>query len=196
MLPDYDGAGLLSPNPNTVLADLEQQVALMIEQVHHLAWELRPAVLDNVGLGAALAEYVSDWSRNSGVTVDMMVSPQVPDDLSLTMQSTLYRVTQEALTNVARHAKATVVSVMLSSSLPTAHKRGAVRLVISDNGRGFNTRVASSRLGVQGMQERMQLVGGSLEIESAPKQGTSVFASIPLEARSDHSKMDGSKAIA
>jgi PAS domain S-box-containing protein len=159
---------------------LQHQMEELVNMAHRLAWELRPAELDNIGLDAALRQYVKDWERN-GIAVDFVSripgEQQVKKETGITSdaETALYRVVQEALTNVLRHAGASQVAVVL--------ERGTkfVTVIIEDNGRGFEIEAASLsiRLGLRGMQERMELVGGTLEIESSPGEGTTVYARVP-----------------
>jgi len=144
-------------------------------EVHHLALELRPTALDDLGLYAALANYVEGWSERSGIVIDFHGDGANPDRLPAPVETALYRVIQEALTNVLRHAEARYVSVVLQRS------PGQVSAVIEDDGRGFDAdSVAEYRLGILGMRERAVLVGGTLSVESGPGRGTTVIARIPL----------------
>ena len=143
-----------------------------------IAWDLRPAALDDVGLNAALATLVNDWSKTHGVTAELHVTD--PDAIRLTgeVESHLYRVVQEALNNVTKHAAATRVSVLLE------RRDHNVIVIIEDDGRGFDVEKAMEkghqRMGLIGMQERAALVGGSMEIESAPGKGTTLFVQMPV----------------
>ncbi|RYG56678.1 sensor histidine kinase, partial [bacterium] len=155
------------------LDNLRTLVDGLMKAAHRQAWELRPAELDAMGLEAALRQYLGDWSTRAEIEVDFDTdgwderpSPEV--------ETTLYRVVQEAVTNVTRHAQATYVSVVLQQDGKMANA------IIEDNGCGFDTDQNSGRLGVLGMQERLAIVGGTLEIESIPGDGTSVFARVPL----------------
>lgn len=157
----------------------------LIEQVQRLAWEMRPAELDTLGLPAALNEYVEEWSAQYGIKA-VFVHNFPEDTLSTTgpLEVALYRVTQEALTNVYRHAQATAVSVILDRD------KTSLRAIVEDDGKGFDTdkdehgqeRTTAQRLGLLGMEERMELVGGTLTIESQPGKGTTVYARAPMPA--------------
>ena len=141
--------------------------------VDYLVWELRPTALDDLGLRAALSNYVKDWSQRVGVPAQVHTTGLVDDRLSSEIETTLYRITQEALTNVARHAKASHVEIILE-------RRGdAVVLVVEDNGTGFEPDEAAVQdghgFGLLGMRERAALVGATLQIESAPGQGTTIL---------------------
>ena len=147
--------------------------------VHHLAMELRPTALDDLGLVVALATYAETWSERSGMEIDLQQDGLDEERLPSMIETALYRVVQESLTNVMRHAKATRVSIILQRTPEM------VSAVIEDNGRGFEAESLSSfRLGILGMRERMSLIGGTLIVESEPDQGTAVYARIPLQTNS------------
>ena len=164
-------------------AQLRQQVDLLSQEMHALAVRLRPRALDDFGLQAALTAYVNAWSQRSGIAVDLHAEPDI-QRLSPTVESVVYRVVQEALTNVARHSRATRASVVVE------RRDGQIVAIIEDNGRGFDARSAGehrtvSGLGLLGIQERAALLGGSAQIESAVGSGTTVFVRVP--ARSEDS---------
>jgi PAS domain S-box-containing protein len=151
--------------------------------LHHVALELRPASIDDLGLEHALSDYISAWSAQYGVEADFHCGDCHLDDLTEEVRTTIYRVVQEGLTNVARHAGATSLSVVIDCDATV------LRLTIEDNGSGFDAssiadgraRRLGSGLGVAGMRERLTLIGGSLEIESTPGAGTTLFVRIPLD---------------
>ncbi len=155
---------------------LRDVAAHTVDDVGRLARGLHPAVLDDKGLVAAARRHASDFAKAFGVVVDLRVHGSVPRRLAPLAQSTMYRILQEALTNVARHARAHVVGVVLK------HKDAMLELVIRDDGVGFYPAAAlsaASGLGLHGMQERVALLGGSVEIESRPGHGTTIRARIP-----------------
>ncbi len=162
------------------VARLEQLTDGLMRDIHRLAWELHPAVLDDLGLESALRRYTEDWSEASRVPVDMHVQGVEGQRLPLELETTLFRVTQEALTNVARHANARRVSVLLE------RRPSLVSLILEDDGAGFDatdafkTSGAGSKLGLLGMRERVALAGGILDLESRPGAGTTVFVRVPL----------------
>lgn len=157
---------------------LRKQMEGLGQMLHRIAWELRPASIDELGLTHALENYIEEWSAKNAITVDFHCSDAKLDGRPDEIRTTLYRIIQEALTNVAKHAQsATRVSVVISTSDETLH------LAIEDNGRGFDPTALSSRLGLAGMRERMSLVGGKLEIELSPTTGTTIFARIPFATR-------------
>jgi signal transduction histidine kinase len=150
--------------------------------VHHVALELRPTALDDFGLHTTLVNYVEEWSERSGVGVDFHSTGLDGKRLPSPIETALYRVVQEGLTNVLKHAQARRVSLIIQSSLDQ------VLAILEDDGRGFDADAAISsrgprgRLGLLGMRERVALVGGTLTIESTPGRGTTIFARIPLSA--------------
>ena len=160
---------------------LESLAEGLMRDVHRLAWELRPPALDDLGLELALQRFTSQWSEKAAVPVDFHSHGLSGQRLPIEYETTLYRVTQEALTNVARHAAARQVSLLLE------RRSDLVSLIIEDDGNGFNAetivRDAPTRgsLGLLGMQERVKLVGGALEIESAAGAGTTIFVRLPLQ---------------
>jgi PAS domain S-box-containing protein len=162
------------------IGKLEQLADGLVRDIHRLAWELRPAVLDDLGLEAALRRYTTEWSENSGVPLDFHSQGLEARRLPQELETTLYRIAQEALSNVVRHANARRVSVLLE------RRPGHISLIVEDNGDGFEvdtlmqTSVTQGKLGLLGMQERVMLVRGTLEIESTPGAGTAVFVRIPL----------------
>jgi two-component system, NarL family, sensor histidine kinase UhpB len=159
---------------------LRLQMEQMGKALHHVAWELRPASLDELGLASALANYASEWSEQYRIEIDFHCADPKLDELSDEIRTTIYRVVQEGLTNIAKHAPtATSVSVVIDRSGAT------VVLTIEDNGPGFDSvqkasAVERTGLGLAGMRERLTLVGGEFELESAIGAGTTVFVRIPL----------------
>jgi signal transduction histidine kinase len=161
------------------LADLRALSSQTLDTVHTLALQLRPSVLDDLGLVPAVERLASEFQRAHGLPITLETNLRTRPRLPATVETTLYRITQEALTNVARHAGAQSVSVVLEA------QRGVIALIIEDDGQGFDpTRLTAERdersLGIFGMRERATLLGGTLTIESAPGAGTTIFVEIPL----------------
>jgi signal transduction histidine kinase len=162
-------------------SDMRAIVTETLDDVHNLSLELRPSVLDDMGLVPALARYVESCPARFGLQVDFVIAGMDRQRLPMEVETTLYRIAQEALTNVARHSKAGHASVLLE------RRRRAAVLVIEDDGEGFDTaQVLGSpaereRLGLYGMMERASLVGGQLTVESRPGAGTTVSVEVPLE---------------
>jgi len=149
--------------------ELDQDVAFRV-------WELRPAALDALGLAAALAEYAGNWSNRFGVRAELHVTRPSGPRLTRDMETTIYRFAQEALNNVAKHARADRVDVVLE------HTSDGVSLIVEDNGIGFDPsrlETPGAGLGLMGMRERAALAGGDVHIESAPGQGTTLILRIP-----------------
>jgi len=152
----------------------------MGKSLHRVAADLRPASIDELGLANSLSTYIADWSLRTGVGADFHCSDDNIDEHSEEIKTALFRIVQEALTNVAKHAAGvTTVGVVLSRS------PSMLRLTIVDDGCGFEPLArpdegGKRRLGLAGIRERLRLLGSDLEIESAPGQGTSLFARIPL----------------
>ncbi|HWS56088.1 MAG TPA: sensor histidine kinase [Pyrinomonadaceae bacterium] len=150
------------------------------QEVRDLAWELRPPELDHLGLKDAVATYAEQWSRRTGVAVDFVSAGGDCRRLTSEAETALYRVAQEALTNVVKHASARDVTLVLEQTPEQ------VLLVVEDNGRGFDAEGSAERpgarrkMGLLGMRERVELAGGSLDIESAAGAGTTLVARVPL----------------
>ncbi|MBX9843083.1 MAG: PAS domain S-box protein [Xanthobacteraceae bacterium] len=163
---------------------LRERMEEIGKSLHRIARELRPASIDELGLNSALANYVAEWSQQFGIAADFHRGDVDLDALTDEKRTAIYRIVQEALTNIAKHAReATSVSVLVGRSGST------LQLTIEDNGRGFDAAVPSGNsglsgrrgLGLAGMRERLALIGGELEIESSSGVGTTVFARIPLD---------------
>jgi signal transduction histidine kinase len=160
------------------IARTQKMVERSVDIVHRFARELRPAALDDLGLIPALHSFVKAFSRRTQIHVRLKVFAEV-EKLDSNRRTVLYRVAQEALTNVSRHAKATRVDVSIQK-LPKL-----VRMTIEDNGKSFRVQRVQlargrKRLGLLGMRERVEMVGGRFDVESAPGQGTTITAQIPL----------------
>jgi PAS domain S-box-containing protein len=160
------------------IARTQRLVEHAVNIVHQFARELRPAVLDDLGLIPALHSYLKDLNARTGVRTELTAAATV-EQLDPARRTVLYRVAQEALTNVARHARAHRVEVILER-LPDR-----VCMSIKDDGKSFDVeRVrrakGNGQLGLLGMRERLEMVGGNLVIESAPGKGTTIQAQIPL----------------
>jgi signal transduction histidine kinase len=160
------------------LGSLEHEANKIDDHISFLAWQIRPSNLEQDGLVGALDAYVNEWSRNFTITAEFIATPQSPRQLVPEIEINLYRITQEALNNVAKYSKATGVAVLFSVN------DDDVSLVVEDNGIGFDpgsTELTNGHggLGLKGMRERAELLGGSFEIESAPGEGTKLFTRIP-----------------
>ena len=164
------------------LGDLLGKLQQMGRSLHHLAKELRPASIDELGLASAVASYVSEWGERFGITADFHCGYSRLDELPDETRTGIYRIVQEGLTNIAKHApSANHASIVIDRI------NGVLQLTIEDDGPGFRSPedTANARdhggLGLAGMRERLWLIGGDLVIETSPESGTALFARIPLE---------------
>lgn len=164
----------------TQLEQLQVIVNQLNQQVHDIAWELRPLILDDLGLQVALLTLFEKWSLSTGIKVNFQCSGLAEQRLPEMVETGVYRIIQEALTNVSKHAMARNVVVTL------VHFKDRLMVNITDDGRGFDASLAESGrkgskcLGLLGIQERVDLFYGTLDIVSAPDNGTALRLSIPL----------------
>ncbi len=173
-----DGCCNDGQNGSGLIHELEARIRDLVDEVHQLAWEMRPSILDDYGLDSALQTYVDDTAKHCGIPIDYQ-SSSCPgtDRLPAWVEVTLYRVAQEALTNVVRHSQASRASVVL------LRQATDVVLMVEDNGCGFeytSPQNGHKGLGLMGMGERVNLCGGSCTIESGLRRGTTVRVKIPL----------------
>jgi signal transduction histidine kinase len=159
---------------------LQEVAELLDSEVSFLAWELRPFALDELGLVDAIGTFVREWSKHYEIPAEFHSSGLANVPLDESSDSHLYRIAQEALNNIVKHSRASAVNVLLEKT------GDELVLIVEDNGVGMkpsersNGRKGGKGLGLEGMRERASLIGGSLEIESAPGAGTTVYARIPL----------------
>lgn len=158
----------------TKASELREVASHTLDEVHDLSIRLRPRVLDDLGLAAALERLAHEWQTRYKTPADVII--QLNERLPGEIETALYRIVQEALTNIARHAKAHSISILVEKHGDT------VRAIVEDDGIGFdiNTKQGEQHLGLLGMRERAELLGGTLTTESTPEQGTSIFIEIPL----------------
>src|SRR5437763_6375540 len=154
--------------------ELRELVVSTLQDVRRLAVELRPSALDDFGLVAALERLAESFAEQTAISVDFqtaLADERLPPDV----ETALYRIVQESLTNVVKHARARRVSILL------ARKNGAVKAVVEDDGRGFDpAEETEDGFGLVGMRERLALLGGRLEVESGRDAGTTIAAEVPL----------------
>lgn len=148
-----------------------------IDEVRCAVADLAPAILDERGLARALSSWCDDFAERTGVTLERSIGP-LPDRLSTALETTCYRIAQEALTNVTKHARARRVDLALRV------EGGRLTLTVRDDGRGFDPKAFEDRAGhgLRGIRERVWLLGGELALESAPGAGTRLEAVLPLDA--------------
>ena len=148
--------------------------------VDFLAWELRPAVLDDLGLAAALPRFLDQWTAHYGLPTKFQSTGPIAGRLSVDEETAFYRIAQEALTNVVKHAHATRVDVVLEG------RADDVILVVEDDGVGFEVILDDARtagVGLIGMRERASLIGATLQVESGPGKGTTIYLRLPVGER-------------
>lgn len=165
-----------SPEAQGLQVRLQESVSLVehaLQQVRNLSLDLRPSILDDLGLVSALLWYAERQSERTGTDIQVVMDP-LPSRLPQDIETACFRIVQEALTNVARHSQAKHVRIEL------CRRGNDLEVTIRDDGSGFDVKAARAKasgggsMGLLGMQERAELVGGRLSIESAPVQGTTI----------------------
>jgi signal transduction histidine kinase len=159
------------------IAGTQRLVQKSVKIVHRFAIRLRPALLDDLGLIPALNSFITGLVERTNLSIKLITFPGL-QDLDVKKRTVFYRVAQEALTNVARHAEAKLVTITFKK------RRKSVLMEIKDNGKSFNVQYVllakgKKHLGVLGMRERVEMVGGTFRIDSHPGKGTLVFSEIP-----------------
>jgi len=163
------------------ISNTQRLVEKSVAAVHRFARELRPAMLDDLGLIPALLSFMKEFGKRTGLQIRFTaLTADRIEQLTSVKRTVLYRVVQEALTNITKHAHASLAKVSIQ-----IHS-GAICMMISDDGKSFDVeRVLSARrricLGILGMRERVEMVGGTFAIESIPGKGTTVGVKIPLQ---------------
>jgi len=155
------------------IQELKRSITEEMDSIHAMAVELRPSILDDMGIEAALDLYAKDFQAKHGITVNVLIIGFGERRPAPEAETTIYRVVQEAMTNAARHAKADEIKVILE------WRGDIIRGIIEDNGVGFEVeRRKPDRLGLYSMEERVTLLGGSFSIDSEPGTGTMVSFTI------------------
>ena len=160
------------------IANALEVLARIDQDVDFIAWELRPAALDDLGLARVLDTYVKEWSRHAGIPAKFHARPGNLQRFAPEVEASIYRIAQEGLNNVAKHARAHSVNVLLELRDET------LTLVVEDDGVGFPPTVrGETMIGLTGMRERALAVGGTVELEPTPGGGATLLACIPTAAR-------------
>jgi signal transduction histidine kinase len=174
------------PEARREISSISSALQGAINTVRDLSYDLRPPVLDDMGLIQAIFQYCKEFSERTGLAIDFSSAGLEPTELDSDTEIHLYRLIQEALNNIAKHAEARRVSVKFVRAFPN------IILRIEDDGKGFDVdarRIASpneKRMGLQNMEERVHLIQGKMEIQSRLMQGTKIIIRIPSkEAKRD-----------
>ena len=181
-------AGQSRSNLGSRVQHLQELATQTARDLHRVAVELRPAALDDLGLVKAIRALIETWSTRYRIEVDFEAGQYKAAGISSEIETTLYRIIQEALNNVSKHSGATRVALILRRT------EEQVQAIIEDDGRGFDARVTSQsrngsgRLGLLGIQERLGIVGGNFKIESAPERGATLFVRIPISKAHEKEK--------
>ena len=159
------------------ISEMENIAQRIDESVDFIAWELRPAALDGVPLFAAIATYVKQWSQHTGVAATAVSSSLREARFSPETETAAYRIVQESLNNTRKHSGAKNAELIFEK------QAGSVVLIIGDDGEGFDLEAQAKRaegMGLAGMKERAAQIGATLEIETSPGEGTTVYLEIPV----------------
>ena len=165
---------LYDRDPQTAKNHLEEADALLDAvktELTNLVHELRPQSVDGQDFSETLKEYAADWSHRNGIELDLSVDGD--DELSLEIKETLFRIAQEALANTARHSSAQ------HAYLSVDYRTDLVKMTIKDDGHGFDINIQHGGLGLYSMRERAEVLGGSFAIESSAEQGTQIVVTLP-----------------
>ncbi|RZB37774.1 MAG: hypothetical protein SRB2_00876 [Desulfobacteraceae bacterium Eth-SRB2] len=189
------GFETLFDNQPTIPREIRQKVSELskmlrecIKEVRDLSYELRPLVLDELGLAQALFQYCNDFSENNGINIDFHFAGMKKLKLDFDTEINLYRLIQESLVNIKKHADAGHVTIKLVAAFPN------IILRIKDDGRGFNvqkrlaTLTKEKRMGIRSMEQRVKLLQGEMEIQSKPMQGTNISIKLPYKDKDSGSK--------
>lgn len=167
------------PGAMAELAKLRDLTGRIGGEINRMAWELRPTALDDLGLETAITQHLEEWSERSGLHFDLQVELD-GQRLPPTVETTVYRALQEAVTNIVRHAEASSAAIILR--IAGSH----LQMIVEDDGKGFAMpaggipELGDEHLGLLGIRERLALVDGSLEVESRQGGGTTLFVRVPL----------------
>ncbi|HEY9790494.1 MAG TPA: PAS domain S-box protein [Candidatus Obscuribacterales bacterium] len=178
-LASLSNSGPMSSQQQQELSELHNLSCKLAKDVHTISWELRPAALDDLGLPAALEQLVRTWSDRSKIAAELEIAGVGEKRFSTLVETSIFRIAQEALTNVLKHSGASLVSVVLRQG------KNGLLLIVEDDGRGVllktnASNVGSQQLGLTSMKYRAASAGGTLEIESSPGKGVAIFVRIPF----------------
>ena len=182
------------PDVRTRLTATRELAMRTLKDLRQTAYDLRPTMLDDLGLAPAIRWYARSRLEEAGVHVRLDIANEAANRLPPQLETTLYRIAQEAITNIVRHAGATIVTIQL------ARENGQICLRIEDDGRGFDVAqtprqaVRLQHFGLLGMRERAELVGGTVTLSSQPGHGTCLEVSLPLDEAGANHGQDSSGA--
>ncbi len=173
---------IATPEINSHLEQLQVIVGQLNQQVHNIAWELRPSILDDLGLKEALLHLVDKWSSSTNMSINFRWSKLNESKMTKFVKTEIYRIVQESLVNIVKHANADEVLIDLTV------QNNSLIIHISDNGCGFNrvfgedsrSEGERKRFGLVGMLERVKLLSGTFDVSSSPQVGTILNIDIPL----------------
>jgi PAS domain S-box-containing protein len=162
---------LLSELDHPLLEQMQKEATQLIEEIRDISWELRPSVLDDLGLVPAIRSFLARFSEN--YHIDVLFECMLKQRLDISIELTIYRIIQEALTNIRKYADVSEAAVTVRDF------DQSVRVLIEDKGRGFELATKTRGVGLFSMDERARAVGGELTINSTPGKGTRIILEIP-----------------
>ena len=163
---------LMSELNHPLLEQMQEEAAQLIEEIREISWELRPSVLDDLGLVPAIRSFLSRYSDH--YSIDVFFDCVLNQRLSISIELTIYRIIQEALTNIRKYAEVTTADVTIREM------DDLVRVMVEDKGKGFDLEKQTLGVGLFSMDERARSVGGELSIYATPGKGTKVILDIPI----------------
>lgn len=167
---------LLSEMDHPLLLQMQTEAAQLIEEIRDISWELRPSVLDDLGLVPAIRSFLSRFSEN--YHIDVYFECVLNRRLDISIELTIYRIIQEALTNIRKYAEVSEAAVTIREM------DQIIRVMIEDKGKGFDVDSQSRGVGLFSMDERARAVGGELTINSSPDKGTRIILEVPSTQKS------------
>jgi PAS domain S-box-containing protein len=184
----FDNQPEIPPEIRQRVSEISRMLQESIKAVRNVSYDLRPPALDEMGLVETLVQYCNDFSENNGINVDYHSAGMKNLKLDFDTEINLYRLVQESLANIKKHADADHVTIRLVAAFPN------IILRIEDNGKGFDVqkRLATlseeKRMGIRGMEQRAKLLQGEMEIQSKPMQGTKISITLPYKDKNSGSK--------